>query len=271
MCSIALARRVGDDGQGLLVGVVEGDRGAAVDREHADELAACHRRHGQPALGVWQPGHRDLAARSDTPAVLERAAHRSRVLGHLLERADAHGLAARCGSADDAVTDRHLGTDARGIEARAADGVEGAAGLVEQHQVVVGEAEQLVEAVERGVDEHVEVGAPPDARRQLGQFAEAGGAGGVATSSAPGGAPTGAPGRRRCRRHGRCRRPGAGRRPASPRARRWPRRRCAAARRRGHDVPSVRRRGRVGTRTSACRRSTSTATSTRASAPSCSR
>ena len=91
----------------------------------------------------------------------------------------------------DAVTD---GTSAPMLAASkpvAADRVEGAALLVEQQQVAVAEAEELVEPVERGVDEHVEVGAPPDRASTARPVRRGRRCRGVATSAVPAGRPDG--------------------------------------------------------------------------------
>ena len=97
----------------------------AVDHEHADERAERHGRHDQPAVGVGESRHRAaLAPGRDAAGVHELLTDRTGVLRHLPQVADAHRLAAGGGDADRPVADDHLGADAVGVEAAAADRVE---------------------------------------------------------------------------------------------------------------------------------------------------
>ncbi len=78
----------GDHREHRFVVVVERHRQRAVDHEHADELAAHHRRDRDAALRVVQPGQRHVALGADV-------AHRVRTSGARSARTSASAAAGR--------------------------------------------------------------------------------------------------------------------------------------------------------------------------------
>jgi hypothetical protein len=105
--------------------------------------------------------------------LLERAAHRRGVLGHLAQTADPHRHAAGCGHPDESFPQWDLGAHTLSVVTVARDRVQPGAVLVEQEQQRVLVAQQLGQPRERDADEGVEVLAAIESRRELGEMQRA--------------------------------------------------------------------------------------------------
>ncbi len=211
-----------------------------------------HRRHDEPALGARRArasGPRGPGATPPRVLELRRIDREYLVICRRLPTRTGSQRAAAMPI--EPVADDHLGADALGVEARGCRSCRGAGpSSSSSSRWHVAVAEQLVEPVEGGVDERVEVGAASDPRRPARRAPSrpATAAGGV-RHVGPAASPDG------CRRdlldvdhpedvgrpqpedvlHARA-------------ARRWRRHRSAAARTPGRGVRSARRRAPAGTR-----------------------
>lgn len=145
--------------------VVAVEEHAPVDVEVADGDG----RSGDTTLGAGEAGHRETGGEPAFAGGFVLRADRPGVLRHLLQVADAHRLASCRGRSDQPLADLDLGAHRVGVEPVAGDRVQAPALLVEEQEMAVPMAEQLVERLERGVEQRFEAAAAGDAPGQLGE------------------------------------------------------------------------------------------------------
>ena len=157
---------VGDDLQEGLVPLVEGQRIAALEAEHADEPIAGEERQRELRPDIGQSGERDLRREPGAAAAIgEALADRVPVADLRADAGDAHHAALGRGDAHDAVADRDLGAHPFRTVAPAGNRHQPALAVVGNEHHRMAEGEELVEPREGAREQRIEIAGAGDLPR----------------------------------------------------------------------------------------------------------